>query len=74
MKAKTINFIRETLIEEQKKTESAYKLFKKAMIDKYKTDWVDNEMNELENNLLESLRVKWIDATDACVDFENYQW
>ena len=44
------------------------------MIDKYKTDWFENEMNKAEKTLLEILRVKWIDSVAAFEDFENHQW
>ena len=74
MKASSIVTIREMLIAEQEKSEEAYKMFKQAMIDKYKTDWINYEMNDSEKKLLESLRVRWNDMNDVLEDFENYQW
>ena len=74
MKAKSIITIRELLIEEHKKADDAYKLFKETMFFKYKTDWISKSMNETEKELLEKLRAKFNDLSEALEEFEEYQW
>ena len=74
MKAKSIGIIREMLMEEQKKSEEAYKQFRENMACKYKTDWFNSEMNETEKKLLEKLRVRWSNLNETLDEFEQYQW
>lgn len=74
MKAKSIVTIRKILIEEQKKSEEAYELFRENMIRKYQTNWVNNEMNETEKKLFGNLRTKLDDLNEALDEFEEYEW
>lgn len=74
MTAKTIITITTMLKDETKKAKEAYDMFRETMINKYKTDWIHNEMNEDESKLLRNLTVKYGELGDALADFENHQW
>ena len=74
MKAKSIATIREIL---QKKVESAsyqYKTRKYNLEQKYKTEWLDNEMTEQEKKMLYGDRETLREARELLEDFENHQW
>lgn len=74
MKAKSIATIREIL---QKRVESAsyqYKTRKYNLEQKYKTEWLDNEMTEQEKKMLYGDRENLREARELLEDFENHQW
>lgn len=74
MKAKSIATIREIL---QKRVESAsyqYKTRKYNLEQKYKTEWLDNEMTEQEKKMLYGDREILREARALLEDFENHQW
>lgn len=74
MKAKSIATIREIL---QKRVESAsyqYKTRKYNLEQKYKTEWLDNEMTEQEKKMLYGDREILGEARELLEDFENHQW
>lgn len=74
MKAKSIATIREIL---QKRAESAsyqYKTRKYNLEQKYKTEWLDNEMTEQEKKMLYGDREILREARELLEDFENHQW
>ena len=74
MKAKSIATIREIL---QKRVESAgyqYKTRKYNLEQKYKTEWLDNEMTEQEKKMLYGDREILSKARELLEDFENHQW
>lgn len=74
MKAKSIATIREIL---QKRVESAsyqYKTRKYNLEQKYKTEWLDNEMTEQEKKMLYGDREILREARELLEDFENHQW
>lgn len=74
MKAKSISYIRNMLIDETKKAEDAYSLFREKLIDKYKTDWINSEANETEKELLNHLDEKRDVLREVLRDFEEHQW
>lgn len=74
MKVKSITTIREIL---QKRVESAnyqYKTRKYNLEQKYKTEWLDNEMTEQEKKMLYGDREILREARELLEDFENHQW
>lgn len=74
MKAKSITAIREIL---QKRVESAnyqYKTREYNLEQKYKTEWLDNEMTEQEKKMLYGDREILREARELLEDFENHQW
>ena len=74
MKVKSIATIREIL---QKRVECAsyqYKTRKYNLEQKYKTEWLDNEMTEQEKKMLYGDREILREARELLEDFENHQW
>ena len=74
MKAKSIEAIRKILEQRVQSANYQYKTRKYNLEQKYKTEWLDNEMTEQEKKMLYDDREILREARELLEDFENHQW
>ena len=74
IKVKSIATIREILQQRVENDNTCYKTRKYNLEQKYKTDWLDNEMTEQEKKMLCGDREILREARELLEDFENHQW
>ena len=74
MNGKSIVTIREILQQRVENANTCYKTRKYNLEQKYKTDWLDNEMTEQEKKMLCGDREILREARELLEDFENHQW
>lgn len=74
MKAKSIEEIRTILKQRVQSASYQYKTRKYNLEQKYKTEWLDNEITEQEKKMLYGDREILREARELLEDFENHQW
>lgn len=74
MTEKTISYIGQILKKEETVSREEYNNFRKHLTNKYKSDWICREMNEMEKERLFQTQERYTEALKAREDFEAHQW
>lgn len=74
MKAQTIIAIMDILEQKEQEAYDSWKQIRWDLEEKYKTEWLDNEITESEKMILSEARTDYDLLQEIREDFENHQW